>query len=77
MGDLSVQTTSMHVQLGFCSLIGESFVSFSGRDCCRRTGSLDVTDDRTGLVIHELNAHLGDTTTRTCNPRELISLYFA
>lgn len=29
-----------------------------------RTGSLHVTDDRTGLVVHELDANLGDTTTR-------------
>lgn len=28
------------------------------------TGSLDVADDRTGLVVHELDANLGDTTTR-------------
>jgi hypothetical protein len=27
------------------------------------TGSLDVADDGTGLVVHELNANLGDTTT--------------
>lgn len=29
-----------------------------------RTGSLDVADDRTGLVVHELDTNLGDTTTR-------------
>lgn len=29
------------------------------------TGSLDVTDDGTGLVVHELDADLGDTTTGT------------
>lgn len=28
------------------------------------TGSLDVTDDRTGLVVHELDANLGNTTAR-------------
>jgi hypothetical protein len=28
-----------------------------------RTRALDVTDDGTGLVVHELNANLGDTTT--------------
>lgn len=41
---------------------------------CRRTGSLDVTDDRTGLVIHELDAHLGDTTARTYNSSPLASI---
>jgi|SRR5690242_8632720 len=28
-----------------------------------RTSALDVTDDRTGLVVHELDTALGDTTT--------------
>lgn len=28
-------------------------------------GSLDVTDDGAGLIVHELDADLGDTTTRT------------
>lgn len=32
------------------------------------TGTLDVTDDRTALVVHELNANLGDTTARACIP---------
>lgn len=27
------------------------------------TGTLDVTDDGTALVVHELDADLGDTTT--------------
>lgn len=34
----------------------------------RRTGSLDVTDDGSALVVHELDANLGDTTTRTYTP---------
>lgn len=33
-------------------------------DC--RTWALDVTDDASGLVVHELNANLGDTTTGAC-----------
>lgn len=33
-----------------------------------RTGSLDVSDDRTGLVLEELDANLGDTTARACQP---------
>ncbi len=40
-----------------------------------RTWSLDVADDASGLVIHELDADLGDTTTRTCfDPNALVSL---
>lgn len=31
-----------------------------------RTGTLDVTDDGTGSVVHELNADLGNTTARAC-----------
>lgn len=31
-----------------------------------RTGTLDVTDDGTGSVVHELNANLGNTTARAC-----------
>ena len=31
-----------------------------------RTWALDVADDGAGLVVHELYADLGDTTTRTC-----------
>lgn len=30
------------------------------------TRALDVPDDGTGLVVHELDADLGDTTTGTC-----------
>lgn len=33
-----------------------------------RTGSLDVSDDRSGLVVHELDANLGDTTSRSYCP---------
>lgn len=32
----------------------------------KRTGTLDVADDGTGSVVHELDADLGDTTTGTC-----------
>lgn len=31
-----------------------------------RTWALDVANDGAGLVVHELYADLGDTTTRTC-----------
>jgi hypothetical protein len=30
------------------------------------TRALDVPDDGTGGVVHELDAHLSDATTRTC-----------
>jgi hypothetical protein len=30
------------------------------------TRALDVPDDGTGGVVHKLDAHLGDATTRTC-----------
>lgn len=30
------------------------------------TWSLDVADDATGSVVHELDADLGHTTTRAC-----------
>lgn len=36
----------------------------SGVEGLMRTGSLHVADDRTGLVVHELDANLGDTTAR-------------
>ena len=32
---------------------------------CERTWALDVTDDGTVSIVHEFNANLGDTTTRT------------
>ena len=32
-----------------------------------RTWALDVADDGTGLVVHELDTALGDTTTGACN----------
>ena len=38
-----------------------------------RTGSLDVSDDGTGGVVHEFNADLGHTSTRACCA-EIISL---
>ena len=31
-----------------------------------RTWALDVADDGTGLVVHELDTALGDTTTGAC-----------
>jgi hypothetical protein len=31
-----------------------------------RTSALDVADDGTGLVVHELDTALGDTTTGAC-----------
>jgi len=37
----------------------------AGRDGWLFTGSLDVADDGTGLVLEELDANLGDTTTRS------------
>jgi hypothetical protein len=36
-----------------------------------RTGSLDVSDDASGLVVHELDANLGDTTTGACESKVL------
>lgn len=32
----------------------------------RHTGSLDVSDDRTGRILEEFDADLGDTTARAC-----------
>lgn len=49
----------------------ESCILNGMRNGSRRTGSLDVTDDGTGLVIHELDADLGNTTARTC--KQLLS----
>jgi len=40
----------------------DSRIVFDGKEGL--TGSLDVTDDGTGLVVHELNADLGNTTAR-------------
>jgi hypothetical protein len=50
---------------GNCGLLG-----------VRLTGSLDVTDDGTGLVIHEFDADLGDTTARTCKRAELVFVFY-
>lgn len=36
------------------------------RRTVEHTRALDVADDGTGGVVHELDAHLGDATTRTC-----------
>lgn len=48
----------------FPELANRSFgVGESGES---RTWALDVADDGAGLVVHELYADLGDTTTRTC-----------
>lgn len=35
----------------------------------RRTRALDVADDGAALVVHELDADLGDTTTRAYSQR--------
>ena len=31
------------------------------------TSALDVADDRAGLVVHELDTALSDSTTRSCD----------
>ncbi len=36
-----------------------------------RTWTLDVADDGTGGVVHELNTDLGNTSTGTCKMSEL------
>ena len=38
-----------------------------------RTGTLDVADDATGGVVHELDADLGDTSSGTCVCTRLVS----
>jgi hypothetical protein len=40
------------------------------------TGSLDVADDGTGLVIHELNANLGNTTAGACEGKKSVVVDF-
>jgi hypothetical protein len=40
-----------------------------GKWAGERTWALDVTDDGTGLVVHELDTALGDTTTGACRDR--------
>lgn len=42
----------------------EDRISGGGRES--HTGSLDVADDGTGLIVHELNANLGNTTAGAC-----------
>jgi hypothetical protein len=37
---------------------------------CIHTWALDVADDASGGVVHELDADLGHTSTRACNPSE-------
>lgn len=41
-----------------------------------RTSALDVADDGTGLVVHELDTALGDTTTGACVSVSLRFLHF-
>lgn len=41
-----------------------------------RTSALDVTDDGAGLVVHELDTALGDTTTGACIAISLHFLHF-
>ena len=45
-------------------LVGDSVDR--GEAIARHTRALDVADDGTGSVVHELDAHLGDATTRAC-----------
>lgn len=39
-----------------------------------RTGSLDVTDDASGRVVHEFDAHLCDTTTGACSCQHIVAV---
>lgn len=42
-----------------------------GEDVVNADGALDVTDDGTRSVVHELDADLGDTTTRAGTAEDL------
>lgn len=54
-----------------------SFVRWRGRlRESNRTWALHVSDDRSGLVVHELDADLGDTTARTYPSSQKIRFSF-
>jgi len=43
----------------------------------RLTGSLDVTDNASGGIVHKLDSDLGNTSTRTYNPSEHILIHYS
>lgn len=63
----TVSDKSQHSQFLIILTLGPSCWGFEVRGFSRinRTWALDVSDDGSGLIVHELNADLGDTTTRT------------
>lgn len=44
-------------------------------DIVLANGSLDVSDDRSGLVVHELDADLGNTTARAGTAEDTSDLH--
>lgn len=66
------RTIRAHIMSVFVDLVLASFGLLRSdlRGRVVRTGSLDVSDDRSGLVVHELDANLGNTTARACHPAE-------
>ena len=49
---------------------GLTFGLEQAKDVVLADRALDVTDDGTGLVVHELDTALGDTTTRTGSAKD-------
>lgn len=58
----------------FVNLPSLTFRLEKSEDVVLPDGTLDVSDDRTGRVVHELDANLGDTTTGTGTTEDLDNL---
>lgn len=43
----------------------------------KRTWALDVADDASGGIVHELDSDLSNTSTRTYNPSEQIRMHLS
>jgi hypothetical protein len=57
------------VVLADCSCISFAFV-VENEGQVKRTWALDVADDGTGLVVHEFDTALSNTTTGACSFRQ-------
>lgn len=56
--------------IGLSQTPGLTFGLEQAEDVVLANWALDVTDDRTGLVVHELDTALGDTTTGTGSAKD-------
>jgi hypothetical protein len=61
----NIKNNLLNIKKNLSQSAGLTLRLHEAEDIVLTDGTLDVSDDRTGLVVNELNADLSDTTTGT------------